>query len=1063
MGNYIAYHVHTDDSLLDSCTKYHEYIDMAVELGQKAICFTEHGNIYNWVSKKMYCDKKGIKYLHGVEIYITKSLDEKLRDNMHTILIAKNMDGFREINKLVKLATTKTHTYYKPRITVDEFLNISDNVLKISACLASPLNQIRKGSLDFKNDEIFSKYDYYEIQLHETDAEQREYNEWLYELSMKNNIPLIVGTDYHSATKYKGECREVLQLGKGIDYSLEDSFDLSYKTYDELLEKARLQKSNIPFGSIIEALNNTNDLYDICEDIVLDTSFKYPTLSDDDEKYLEDQIWKYYKEKCDSGIIDATDSRYIENLKTELEVFKKLGMCSFIAYMGNLVRWCRSNDIPVSPNRGSVGGSTIAYVLGIIDVNPVKWNTIFSRFANEHRKELGDIDLDFIPRQRPLVFEHIKNEMPEDKTARILSMGSIADLNCIEIIGKALKKRWFKKHPEYDEKIDEKLCPYSLDNIARIKKEFSDDREKTRDKYKDIFYYYDGLLGANISQQYHNAGIIVSPVTLTDNYGTFCGKDSDGNDIDILQINMDEAHDVCLVKYDILGLNTLGIVHDAYKLRGLEYPYMHQVDFEDSEVFEDIKKYPIGIFQFEGEYSHSLLKKYDIKTVNDMTLCNACLRPSGASYRDRLMSHEFNHNPSKEIDELLKENRGFLIYQEDTIKFLTDICGMSGGDADNIRRAIGHKDYDRLNKALPEILDGYCNNSPKPREVAEGEAKQFLKIIEDSASYQFGFNHSTGYSMLGYICGYLRHYYPLEFTTAYLSNVEKAEDFTNGEELAKFKGITILSPVFRKSKGEYFFDSETNSIYKGIGSMKYMNNTVGDELYELRDNKYDSFVELLKDIKNTSCDSRQLDILIKIGFFNEFGSIKKLLEIVEVFNTYYGKKTISKDKIVLLGLDHIDLGNYATDKSEKTGKELKTWRLFDVIGLIEELSLSISNDEYDIHQLLQWQNEILGYIGYTDSKLDKRYAFVQKVDGVKGTRRVNLYCLNNGKTSDFKISGRLFSSKPFKEGDIIYTTSCSKRYKAIALEKDENDKVTKWGKDMNTIEWWLDDYRNKIN
>ena len=164
-----------------------------------------------------------------------------------------------------------------------------------------------------------------------------------------------------------------------------------------------------------------------------------------------------------------------------------------------------------------------------------------------------------------------------------------------------------------------------------------------------------------------------------------------------------------------------------------------------------------------------------------------------------------------------------------------------------------------------------------------------------------------------------------------------------------------------------------------------------------------------------------------------------------------------------MGLDHINLNKYATDRSEKTGKEQKTWKLLDVVGLINELSLSISDEEYNITQLLQWQNEILGYIGYTNSKLDKRYAFVQKIDGIKGTRKVNLYCLNNGKTSDFKVNSRLFSSKPFKEGDIIYTASCSKKYKAIPIEKDENNKVTKWGKDMNTIEWWLDDYNNKLN
>ena len=208
MSNYVVYHLHSDRSLLDSCTHYKNYIDKAVELGQTAICFTEHANTYNWVEKKIYCEENKIKYMHGVEIYLTETLQKNIRDNFHTILIARNFEGVKEINCLIDLSTTDSHKYYRPRISFDEFLNISDNVIRISACLASPLNKLPEEHVYF--DKLINKYDYLEIQAHPSE-EQESYNVKLYNWSKKYNKPLIAGTDTHSLNKYKAECRSILQ------------------------------------------------------------------------------------------------------------------------------------------------------------------------------------------------------------------------------------------------------------------------------------------------------------------------------------------------------------------------------------------------------------------------------------------------------------------------------------------------------------------------------------------------------------------------------------------------------------------------------------------------------------------------------------------------------------------------------------------------------------------------------------------------------------------------------------------------------------------------------------
>ena len=239
-------------------------------------------NIYSWVEKKMYCDEQGIKYLHGVECYLTKSLTDndgaKVRDNYHTILIAKNYDGVMEINRLCSLASQPDHFYYKPRLTFDEFLAISDNVIKISACLASPLNKMRKGDIDV-DERLLEAYDYYEIQPHINSDEQKEYNLWLVKMAKKYGKPLIAGTDTHSLNQYKAECRTILQLAKKIEFASEDKFDLTYKSYDELVDMFSKQ-GVLDEQTYLEAINNTNVMADSVEPFELDTSLKYPILYD---------------------------------------------------------------------------------------------------------------------------------------------------------------------------------------------------------------------------------------------------------------------------------------------------------------------------------------------------------------------------------------------------------------------------------------------------------------------------------------------------------------------------------------------------------------------------------------------------------------------------------------------------------------------------------------------------------------------------------------------------------------------------------------------------------------
>ena len=1041
--NYTVYHLHTENSLLDSCTNYKLYVDKAVELGQKAICFTEHGNLYNWAEKKMYCDEKGIKYLHGIECYLTATFDETVRDNYHTILIAKNEEGFKELNRLNFLSTQKDHKYYNPRLSFDEFLGIDDNIIKISACVQSPLNRIRGNEIA---DKLLRHYDYYEIQYHDM-PEQIEYNKYLYEMSKKYGKPLIAGTDTHSLNAYKAECRMLMMLRKGMEYSYEESCDLTYKSYDELVEMFRKQNS-LPMDVVLEAIENTNKMSDSIFDLVLDKTVKYPYLyGDDDEKVLKQVINKKYKQKLTAGIIDK-NPQYVENIREEMRVFKKINMVGFMLFMSEMMSWCRDNGIPTSPCRGSVGGSTIAYISDIIDVDPIKWHTVFSRFANEYREEVGDIDIDIYDDQRQLVYDYIINRFGKEKTAYILSMGTIAEKGCIDDIGGGLAVKWRLDHGlKKNDKSRDNENPYSLANVDRIKKEYEIDPESAKKNHPDLFYYFDGLLGTVVSQSQHPAGIIASPINLIDNYSMFLGSDGQY----IIPINMEEVHEVGLVKYDILGLKNIGIIRKTCEYSHIKYPLAHEINWNDQKVFADMITSPVGIFQFEGSYAFRLLKDYGVHSVDDITLINAALRPSGESYRDRLIAHEMNHNPSKMIDDLLANSYGFLVYQEQVIAFLQQICGLSGGEADNVRRAIGRKQVDRLEAALPKIFEGYCAKSDKPREEAEEEARVFLKIIEDSSSYMFGFNHATGYSMVSYLCAYMRYYHTKEFICAYLNCANGDTDIQSGTALAKERGIHIENPKFRKSRNEFIPDEKAPIIYKGVVSIKDMGKNNGDELYALRDNHYDSFIDLLKDIREkTTVNSKQLDILIKLDFFSEFGDIRKLLKTVEIYNLLAGKKQMSKAKIIELELP-LELFLAHGKETKSLVKEL------DIDAIMNELISEAVKDSTlraDDIDKIKWQIELLGYSNLTIPKANKRMYVVQSVTSKKTLTVIQIYEVFSGKTREVKAWNRQLH-EDLKQGDIIDIYKIKKEN-----QKEPTGEVTPDGKRIyrsipDKYEYWL--------
>ena len=1042
---------------MDSCSKYPEYISLAVRDGAKAISFSEHGKPLNWTEKYSACKQAGIRYIHSVEIYLTESLEEKVRDNYHTVLMARNLDGLKELNELISMSCDEDHFYYTNRITFDEFLNISDNIISTSACLASPLNKLPDNHPRYM--ELAKKYDFLEVQAH-NHPDQIAFNKRLLELAKRIGTPLIAGTDTHSSSKYKAECRSVLLKAKHKSYGDEDAFDLTYKTYDELVELFKTQGA-LPEESYMQAIENTNLLYDMTEEIDIDTAIKYPILygtrEADNDKFTETVETKF-AEKIAKGVIPPEQvDAFRKAINEEMRVFQKLNMTGFMLSMSELVCWCKSQGMAIGTARGSVGGSRVAYVTDIIDLNPETWHTVFSRFCNEDREEIGDIDIDCVESDRPAIFRYITNRFGVDKTARVASFGTMKAKGVLDDVGRCLANKWNEEHLSGMSNADKALAakndnPWSLHRISEIKKELSpaiayaestgkNDADKKRlimeseefkrlsKKYPELFYYFDGLYTTKISQSVHPAGMIISPITLVDNYGVF-NKDGEN----CLMLDMENVHNIGLAKYDFLILKTVQVIRDTCRYLNQPYPKTHEINWNDEAVWADMIKSPSGLFQFESAFAFDSLKKFQPHSIFDMSMVTAAIRPSGASYRDDLLSKKQHHNPSELIDGLLSDNLGYLIYQEDIIAFLQQVCGLSGSEADNVRRAIGRKQRDRLEKALPDIMDGYCKKSDKPRDEAESEAKEFLQIIEDSSSYMFGYNHSIAYCLLGYLCAYYRYYHPIEFVTAFLNNAANDDDIRSGTAYATRVGIMVTMPKWGLSRSEYFFDRDRNIIAKGLTSIKYMSNGIAEELYDLsKKTKYTHFVKLLGDLDaKTSVNTRQLDILIKLDFFSDFGNQCELLRISDMFYNFFNKgqaKKIAKNKVDGTPLGTI-VSKYAVGVT-KAGGIAKSYTLLDIWSIMVEAEDAIKAANLpDLSDVLKVRNfiDVMGYMGYVSGREEDRrklcvldlYPVKRKRDNKQFGYSIITKSIGSGKESRFTVFNKVYDLEPIHKGDIIF-------------------------------------------
>ena len=1068
--NYTVYHLHSDLSNgvtnIDSITKFESYIEYAASLGMKALAFSEHGSVFQWVMKKVKIEKVGMKYIHAQEFYVTEKTTEKQRDNYHFVLIAKNYDGVCELNKLSSMAFNKEdgHFYYAPRITLDELFATSDNIIVTTACIGGALC---KGTAEVQTKvlEFLKKNNhrcFLEIQ-HHNDNIQKEYNKYLVFISKKYNIPLIAGTDTHALNKIHLTGREILQKAKDVKFSEESNFDMTFKTYDELVESYKKQNC-IPTEKYLEAIENTNKMADMIEEFKLDYSYKYPKLYDDSINVFKQKIKQAVKDK---GIDKYPNyQEYRDKINQEYKTYKHNGSIDFLLLEEDYKSALRKQGVNCGYSRGSVSGSVIAYLLGITDEDSIKYKLNFERFMNLERVSLADVDTDWYKGDRWKVREYLyKREGLY--CCDIITFNTIAMKGAIKDVGRALYMT-----PEETQEIS------NMVQQDENKNDYVEDW--VREKYPLLFQYVDIVMGTIVSVGNHPAGLVVSPHDVNPTLGTFYSSE---NENPISQVNMKAVDMLNYVKLDVLGLDCVGLINQTCEFANIERLTPDNMNFNDIKVWDSIAEDTTMIFQFEsdyaGDYLKSILQKETvekIRTVNPgfsyidlMSMANGAIRPAGESYRDELSQGIYRDNGHKALNDFLAPTLGYLTYQEQIIEFLHKFCGFTMGEADVVRRHFAKKtgtendipiikDGGYLTDDKKHYIKGFIQTMKDDYNVEKEEAEQlivnFLQVIIDASSYLFSKNHSDPYSHLGFACGYLRYYYLLEFLTAAM-NIYKEDEAKslNIKKYASKKDIKIKPIKFRKSKADYFMDKEQNAIYQGIASIKFCNSQIADELYELRDNQYESFIDLLIDIQNTSVNSRQLEILIKLNFFEEFGHPNKLLTQVELFNNIYGKKQFKKDKLVEIKCDTELVKKYAEKETEKMFTKV------DTTGLLKEMVNTYEYPQTTIYNYLSYDNECLGYIAYSNPAVDKHLFYVSELDIKKTVINIKLYEIYSGKTREVRMWSRAFNSNPFCENDILFVTSIKKDNKkepTNEINPDTGKKIYRAVPDK--YEYWLQKY-----
>ncbi len=1019
-SDFVPLHLHTEYSLLDGAIRINDLIVKAKEFKLPAIAMTDHGNLFGAIEFYKKVSKAGLKPIIGCEVYIapktrfdrsnSAGTSEK---SFHMILLCRDIDGYRNLTRLVSSAFIEGF-YYKPRIDRDILEQHSGGLIGLSACLKGEIphylaagmkEKARETALEYRR--IFGADNFYlEIQANEL-PEQEEVNKQIIELSRDLHIPLVATNDCHYLNREDSKAHDVLlciQTGKTINDAnrMKFSKDTFYFKSPEEMREA--------FKEVPEAIENTRKIAEKCN---LDFTFgefhlpKYELPDgEDDNNYVKKLAEQGLNIKLGADVPDI----YRERLVMELEMIKKMGFSSYFLIVWDFIKYAKSKDIPVGPGRGSAAGSLVAYSLDITDIDPIKYGLLFERFLNPERVSMPDIDVDFCMDRRGEVIEYVTNKYGRDHVAQIITFGTMQARAAIRDVGRAMNI----PYSEVDKVA--KLVPFvpkitlktALEMEPKLKELYNSDLD-----IKELIDVAQTLEGISRHASTHAAGIVISPEPLTDFLPLYKAPNDEAI---VTQFDMDAIKTLGLLKFDFLGLKTLTIIDMAEKLinnslkqeKGNDFELFKigKIPLDDKPTFELLcAGKTAGVFQLESSGMRDLLTRMRPDVFEDMIALVALYRPGplGSGMVDEYIDGKNAKNSSDlkpkgslaklglpQLDEILKETHGIILYQEQVMEIAHKMAKFSLAQADILRKAMGGKNPEEMEKMKTIFIEGLKTNK-----VSEKKAATLYNLILQFAQYGFNKSHSAAYAYIAYQTAYLKAHYPVEFMAASLSadmdNTAKVVIFINE---CKEMEIEILPPDINESTRE--FKVTGNSIRFGLEAVKGVGSSAIDAILETRTGgNFSSFSDFCLKADSRRVNKKVIESLIKAGAMDSMGKRAQLMEglpdVMEAAVRYQKEQSLGQESMFgdihevpaerlpiveewnetkLLAMEKEALGFYITghplNKYKDKLVELGVTPITELQDLQDKQEITLGGIVRDFKQIQTKKGDLMAYLNLED-------------------------------------------------------------------------------------------------
>ena len=874
-SSFVHLHLHSQYSLLDGAIRFEDLFERARRLNMDSLALTDHGNMFGAIEFYQKAIQRGIKPILGCEIYVAPNSRHEKKPGgdkpYHLTLLAKNRAGYHHLAKLVSLAHLEGF-YYKPRVDKELLYQYREGLFALSGCMKgeialSILNRDMTGALDTARQyrEIFGERFFLEIQNNEVEG-QEQINEGMAEIGGELGIPLVATNDCHYLRREDARAHDVLlciQTGK----TLADSQRMRFSSDEFYFKSAQEMESLFPRYS--EALENTLRIADECNLELRFGEYKFPKFSAPEGKPLD----VYLDELSRKGLLDRLahipepHDKYRTRLEKELEIIRSMGFAGYFLIVADFINFAKGGGIPVGPGRGSAAGSLVAFALRITDIDPIRYGLLFERFLNPERISMPDVDVDFCMERRDEVIQYVTEKYGKDNVAQIITFGKMQAKAVVRDVGRALDM----PYSEVDRIA--KLIPNTLNITLRQALDQEPALQELQEKderVRNLISIALSLEGLTRHASTHAAGVVISNRPLSESLPLYRGQNGEV----ITQYSMKDVEKIGLIKFDFLGLKTLTVIRKAEEMvRTAKDPgfNLESIDLSDSGTYQLLSSGATnGVFQLESAGMKELLVKLKPEAFEDVIALVALYRPGplGSGMVDDFIKRKHGQEPVEyvlpELQEVLGETYGVIVYQEQVMKIATLLADFSLGDSDVLRRAMGKKISAEMEQQRERFLEGARNKRINP-EMAE----RIFELMAKFAEYGFNKSHSAAYALIAFQTAYLKAHYPVEFMASLLtSEVDTTDKIVKYIAECRDMGIEVLPPDVNESWRD--FTIVDDRIRFGLAAIKNVGTGSIESILAERERggAYRSLFDFCRRVDLRRVNKRVLESLIKSGAFD---------------------------------------------------------------------------------------------------------------------------------------------------------------------------------------------------